>query len=461
MAIRPGIFAAILVIVAGLSRPGRPEAQSPIRLPRGAQDRMPAGPHPGGAARLETLADAWTIALAVDQRLEAQRWSLSAAGHFLESARARRLPLVDIEGSYTGRTAEPAFQFDLGAIPLPTNTFRFAQNEDVALRAKADLPLYTSGRIRSGIDAAAADVTSSRLEVEGFVNDLKLQVGVEYVNVLRAQRDLQVAESTVRSLESHTRDVERLFKQGQVPWNDVLAAQVALSNARQEAIQAYNRLDSARAAYNRRLNRPLGAAVQIAELPPESVREDVERLTACALHNRPELARYGSQIRALHCQSASLVARNRPQINLRGEYLFEENRFRTPNGIAAIGIGASWNAFDGGRNRHQAAALQQRAEGLIRTKRDLQSRIALQVRRAWLDIHETQRRLKVTSEAIQRAEENLRVAKKRYALGAAISTEVLDAEALRTRTYRNHYNATYDAVLATLRLHHATGRLKQ
>ena len=40
-----------------------------------------------------------------------------------------------------------------------------------------------------------------------------------------------------------------------------------------------------------------------------------------------------------------------------------------------------------------------------------------------------------------------------------INTEVLDAESLRTETRRNHDNATYDAVLAVLRLRHATGDL--
>ena len=39
-------------------------------------------------------------------------------------------------------------------------------------------------------------------------------------------------------------------------------------------------------------------------------------------------------------------------------------------------------------------------------------------------------------------------------------TEVLDAECLRTRAYRNHHNAVCEAVLAMLRLHRATGDLR-
>jgi outer membrane protein TolC len=199
--------------------------------------------------------------------------------------------------------------------------------------------------------------------------------------------------------------------------------------------------------------------VQIAELPLETVEGNVESLTARALSQRREIARLVAQVRALRNQAVSLRAKDHPQFGLWGQYAFEENRFRTPEGIASVGVGVTYDVFDGGRNRHQAAALSQRAEGLMRLRADLESLIALEVRRAWLDIQETRRRLDVTSEAIQRAEENLRVARKRYLAGVGISTEVLDAETLRTQARQNRDNAAYDGVLAVLRLRHALGEL--
>ena len=490
-AARLGIRLAILLILGGMTQTVRPEspvqgpASPPVdRLPPGAGAttstaggpslppadlrrpppefvELPAGAGGDVPGREETLEQAWVIALAVDQRLEARRWEVSSAGQSLQAARAQRWPVVALEGSYLVRSDEPAFRFGFPGVPLPTDVFPYAQDENFAFRTKVDLPLYTSGRIGHGIAAAAANVTSAELEVQDSTSNLKLRVAEEYVGVLRAQRDVEVTQSNVRSLEAHARDVELLFRHDQVPRNDLLAAQVALSNARQRAIQAANLLDASRAAYNRRLGRPLTAAVRIAELPLERVEGDVEGLTARGLGKRPQIARLAAQVAALRNQAVSLRAKNRPQFGLWGQYAFEENRFRTPEGIASVGVGVTYDVFDGGRNRHQAAALLQRAEGLMRLRADLESMIALEVRRAWLDTRETRRRLEVTSEAIQRAEENLRVARKRYLAGMGISTEVLDAESLRTETRRNHDNATYDAVLAVLRLRHATGELTQ
>ena len=136
-------------------------------------------------------------------------------------------------------------------------TFPYEQRDNFAARATIDLPLYTGGRIEHGIAAAEADRAALALDAEDALMDLKMRVAEVYVTVLRAQRDVELTESTIRSLESHARDVEVLFRQGQVQQTDLLAAQVALANARCDGVQAKNRLDSSRAAYNRHLGRPL------------------------------------------------------------------------------------------------------------------------------------------------------------------------------------------------------------
>ncbi len=473
-------------LVAGLQPAG-----SPIGLPRlCAQDpghrpfsetrvtarvqRLPALPslemeiHPPdssfattdeGGSQSESLEEAWQIALAVDRALEAKRWGALSAECSRRSAEARRYPTFTMEGTYTARTDYQAFEFSTGGALQPTVLFPYAQNENAAFRCGVEIPLFTSGAIQHTIDAATETVNSAKLDTEQASRDLKMRVAEEYVAVLRAQRDVRVTETSARSLASHADDVAKLFEFGQVPRNDLLAAQVALSNAEQEVIRARHRLDASRAAYNRQTGRPLAAMVRIEDLPVKPTEGTLDELTSEALHARREPARIASQIQTLRHLAARFRSQNKLQVNLRGEYAFEENRYRDPEGIASLGVGASWNVFDGGRNRYQSAALERRADGLIHSKKDIESKIGLEVRRAWLDVEETGRRLTVASQAIERAEENLRVASRRYKAGTAISTEVLDAESLRAQAYRNHDHANYDAVLAALRVQHATGQL--
>jgi outer membrane protein TolC len=362
-------------------------------------------------------------------------------------------------GSWTARSAEPAFKFNFDGIPLPVDRFAFAQSESFATRARLDLPVYTSGRIGYGIAAGEANAAAAGFDLANAALDLRLHVAEEYTAVLRAQRGSEVAESRVRSLAAHVRDAELLFQHDQIPRTDLLAAQVALANARQGAIQARHLLDVSRAVYNRRLGRPLSAPVHIAELPVEAPAEDLDTLTARALRTHPALASLSSQALALRQQAAGVLARNGLQATLRGEYSYEQNKYRIPEGIAAAGIGVTWNVFDSGRNRHEAAALSQRSEGVVRLRADLESTIAVAIYRALLEVEETRKCLEVTPQAIEQAEETLRSVRKRFASGLGTGTEVLDAETLRVRAYHDHYGALYDAVMARLRLRHATGEL--
>jgi outer membrane protein TolC len=268
-----------------------------------------------------------------------------------------------------------------------------------------------------------------------------------------------VAHSNLRNVASHETDVARLFAHERVPQNDLLAAQVARATARQSVIRAQSDLDVARAAYNRLVGRPLEEDVTLDELPLTAPDATLQTLTSSALRARPELAALASRAEAARHDAASARARGGPQLELQGTYTFQENRFESPEGIAAVGVAVHWNLYDGEAHYHQAQAHLHGADRTQRLLADLESIVALDVRSAWIEMREARQRVEVTREAIGQAEENLRVARRRYATGASTNTEVLDAESLRAQTNRNYYFAIYDGVSATLRVRYAAGDL--
>jgi len=81
------------------------------------------------------------------------------------------------------------------------------------------------------------------------------------------------------------------------------------------------------------------------------------------------------------------------------------------------------------------------------------------VRQAWLDVDETRERVKVTADAVDQAEENLRIARERYGAGLGTQTQLSRPRACGLQALRNRYNATLDAGLARLRLARAIGSL--
>jgi outer membrane protein TolC len=407
------------------------------------------------------LQDAWRTALSVDWTLKAAQSRVEAASAEHDAARSGRFPNVSIAAGVTRWRDTPAFEFSTIGLPgeLPFFGGRSMKTSD----ARVSLPLYSSGRIGSAIDAAGAMLTARQRAAGSTTQEIKLGVAESYIRVLRAASALAVADATRTSLAAHTRDVDDMFQNGQVPKNDLLAASVSLADAEQRHLQAQNALAIANAAYNRRLGRPLGDPVQLdPALPPIDAQlrsAPLEDLAVLAWDHRDELAVLDATHDALVAHSSAARAEGRPQLALAGGYSMLENDFLNRDDFWSLGIEVRWSLLDGGRSRSRAGAFAAEALAVEREQADLRSLIELAVREAWLNAEESRRRIPVAASAIEQAEENLRVVRDRYLQGEGTNTEVLDAEALIATSRANSDNARYDAALAELRLARATGTL--
>jgi len=405
----------------------------------------------------ETLEDAWNIALAYDHRLQASRMNVDSSRQSVSAAKAARYPFLSVESGYTVLNNAPAARLDEPMAVLdhiPT-----AEDQSLSYKTMVTLPLFTSGRISKGIDAALSGLNTAVQDEMKSILDLKLHVAEAYISVLRAKRLISVAETNAESLIAYTRDVANFYEQGLVTKNDMLAAQVSLADARQHLTQVLNNLNLANASYNRLLGRSLDQQIDIDDLSAEQAETDFENLKSKALEKRPELISLSEQARSLQHQASGIRSSTMPQLALSGGYSFTQNKYQVHEDVWSANVGLRWDIFDGGVARHNANALLQKAEALNEVRKDTASLISLQVRQVCLDIDEAYKRIEVTREAVSQSEENLKVAKDRYREGVGTNTEVLDAETLRTRSYSNYYNAVYDGVLANIRLKYVTGEL--
>jgi len=412
------------------------------------------------APRAETLQDAWTRAAQQDRGLAAVRSQAEAAQLDASAARAERWPTLAVGGSYTWLDESPAFDFSFTGLPIIAPPL-FGGDDFAMGSATLSVPLFTGGRISSSIAAAEARGRGAGAQVQGAEQDVKLAVAEAYVDVLRARKALAVAESNVRTLEALVGDIGAMYERELVPKNDLLAVQVALADARQNRLRAANAAEIAQAAYNRRLGEPLDRVAELEEaLPaPEALPADLEPLVQQALEQRTELAALGEQAKAYGQLARVERARLLPQVSLSGGYNYLENQFLDDEDFAVAGVGVQWALFDGGQARKRAAALERNRRAAEEQRADAESVVALQVRHAWLGVEETGQRVQVTADAVDQAEENLRIARERYGAGLGTQTQLLEAETLRVRALTNRDNAVLDAGLARLRLARAVGSL--
>jgi outer membrane protein TolC len=406
-------------------------------------------------ASAETLEDAWDSAINNNHQIKSAKADTSASEQQLQSAQGQRLPDLNVSSGYTQFSQTPAVKAQIADQPTQFNT---AQAGSAKAQAIASVPIFTSGRISHNIDAAEASLQAVQSNESASVLNIKMQVAEAYISVLRMESALQVAQSHVDTLGLHIKDVHNLFDQGMVARNDILAANVELANAQQLLLQANNQLDIGRARYTQLLDRNLADAVKLTHQFPETPQGSLNELSSTAIKQRPELVALAQQIESLGQQAQSVKAGLLPQVAVNGGYQYQENRYQAFQGMWMANVGMEWKVFDGSSG-HRSDAISRQAISLKEQRDDLSSMIGLQVRQAWLDIQETQKRIAVTQQAIAQADENLKVTADRYQQGLSTNTDVLKAEDLRITTHDYLNNATYDAALAALHLRRAVGIL--
>ena len=146
-----------------------------------------------------------------DQRLQSSDWNLSAAPKRVgQRAKAERLPSLTLGGDYLMLSQQPHLALRPAAVTDGGLSVCGSRQRSRSYLVKQ--PLYTSGRISHGIDAAESAVKASQAEVDRTRLDIRMNVAEIYVNVLRATRIVGLAQSKVVSLTAHTRDVTSLLK---------------------------------------------------------------------------------------------------------------------------------------------------------------------------------------------------------------------------------------------------------
>lgn len=413
----------------------------------------------GPACWAETLGDAWSQALGNNPQLAAVQLEEAATHDDLAVAGAQRWPSAWAQGSYSVRSDERNFRLTNPFAPGEQFIAPYSQREAAGAAAGVTLPLYAGGEISNAVQGAQARAAASVQGTAASRLQLLLAVGEAYVDVLRNQCELAVAEQNLASLAAHERDVQRNFDQQRVARNDLLSAQVATATAEQLHLRRLHGLQTARGEYNRLLTRPLEAIVQLDEINIAPLAGGLDELQQAACNQRPDLAQLAETANARMFEAERLRGASRPHVNAVGRYDFEENRFQTPQAITSAGVVVDWKFFDAGQSRRQASAEQTRAASLGKLVDDLRSRIALEVMTEWNSTQEAAARRQVAQRAFEQAEENVRVTSLRYAQGTAVEADVLDAQSRRTQAASDFHNAGYDWILAQLRLRYAAGIL--
>ncbi len=432
-------------------------AASLIAVPAAAQTLTPP--------RVEmTLSEALERARTSSPRLgelQAQR-RVAAAG--LAGARAERMPRVDVSGNYTRNSDVPELSLTIPG--LGTRTLFPNIPDNWRAHAGVSVPLWTSGRIESGITAADRQLQAAGLDLTTAESELALETRDAYWSLVTARESARVLAEAVQSYEAHRKGAQDRFDFGVAARNEVLAVQVELDRAELARLSAENAAEVSNANLVRLTSLPPGTRIEPTEplAAPAGTQEDTEALVTTALDARPELKALQQRIEAAHAAAEIQRAIARPQAGFAFGYDYARPNPRILplrdefEGTWSAGVTVSLNAFDGGRTAAAVAQAEARADALEQQLESIRQGLRLEVTSRLLDLRSARASLAVTERSLESARENLRVAGDRYREGVIPSAELLDAETALLRAGLDQTEAATRIQIALARLERALGR---
>ncbi len=425
----------------------------------------------GGSSsvRAESEESFFTLERSIQEALD-RNWNVKAKEERINQAEAVKkqakadfFPKFSTSYSYTrldeGKRTDPV---NLGPINIPGR--RVSVEDNYQWKATITQPIFRGFALISNYELGKLGIDQAELELEQEKLDLALDVKQAYFGVLEADRAVEVAEKAVKSLESHVKVARSFYRVGMIPVNDLLKAEVELSNAEHDLVKARNAARIARASFNTALARPLDAPMELedvyAYIPAVLGLDDyVDQ----AMHTRPELEALAVRLDEVRQRERLARSEYYPEVSMQYDYIkegdepyVEGSAVHEGNRWQVMAV-LSWTFFEWGKTSSAVEEVKSLQRELLQVRSALQDRIRLEIKQAYLDLSEAEKNIPTTRKAVEQAEENLRVSRERYQAQVATSTEVLDAQTLLTRARTNYYRALYSHHLAKARLLRAAG----
>lgn len=325
--------------------------------------------------------------------------------------------------------------------------------------------LFQGRRVYYTYNRLKQDAAGGELAYKQAVEQTVFSVLSAYYRTVQLQKELNARKSALATAEIQLDLAQQRLQIGSGDKVQLLQVQIGRNRLKSAVIQQSLSLEQQKAELNRLMQRTPDAGLEVNEvfdfadnlswtgLQEEADRDNIQVLLS---RNREQAQRF---------TLAERKARRSPGIMFNGAYSL--NRNQSDGGFAlynfgqgpAVGLGLSWNLYDGKRLQQQIFSDQRLLERQqVFTRQIVQNNRTL-LWSAWRAYQTAKELLALESENLKAADENLQLANERFRLGNSAILELKDAQQSFDAAVSAEANASLTLKLAELELQRIAGRL--
>ena len=410
-----------------------------------------------GKIRKLSLNEGIKIALKNNSYIKRELKRLKARGEEVKKAFKDFLPKFKASYTYTRLNQEPF-------VKAYGQSFNVGERNNYQCDITVTQPLFTGFALKSQHELAKTGVDIERMIVDQTVLEVIKEVKVAYFRILLSKKYLMVAEEAVEQLKSHENDAEKFYKQGIIPYNDLLKSKVALADGIQKRVQAESNVHLAISTFNTILRLDINEIIEVEDiLSFKPFNYKLDEAIEIALRKRPELKALRFSLKNADYSIKLAKSRYYPQLTLVGDYqrtgqdIDASKNDYTNSHNESIMLMLEWPFFEWGKTKADVAKYKFEKKALEEELKGLEDKIKLEVKKAYLDLNVARKNIETAKQSLTQAKENYRITDLQYKQQMTTSTEVLDARTLLTQAQVNYYNALYGYNIAYAELERAMG----
>ncbi len=386
-----------------------------------------------------TLDQAVAMALEHNRGLHNSALEIRKAQEKLRSNGTRQLPSLNFY--MLGAQQLQSFSFTLqkgvlgnysGTGPLPDHDVHLSTPlaPTGMMVGRVNQPLLSLIRIRRSLDTLKTGVEIAREQTRADSQKIVREVKRAYYSLQQVESSLRSARQTVALYRELSRLTEN-YVAGEVALKaDFLEVQTHLAKAE----QSESLLDDQRATAKEQLNQLLGRDV-LTEFQVQTVAEagddsyDLAAARRRALEQRPEIR----QAKLRHTQAEQDLRAKKAEYIPDLAVEFNTLRFMNfgqffPTQSNSVGISLTWEPWDWGRKKHEAAEKEQTVEQARTSEQDAVNTVLLDVNDKFRQLRQSRIQLHVARLGQDTAVESLRVTKNRFAVQSVLLKDVLQGQ---------------------------------
>jgi len=408
-----------------------------------------------------TLDEAINIAWLKSNEVSLANTKVATKKYELQAVKNERYPNLKISGQYQHLTK--------ATINLKLNNNGTSPQETPVVdqlilgQANATLPVFAGFKIQNSIVALDNMYQAEAANAMQTKEEVAMQVVNYYARLYKAQKTVELLQENQKSTKQRVTDFTALEKNGIIPRNDLLKAQLQVSKVQLSLDRASSDLKN--------VNFELVSLLKLSPKTNLVIREsdfanfkmnNIPTSETTALESRKDLEAVRLQEKASAANIKVAKSAYYPQVSLIGGYtsLGLKNVVTVQNAIN-IGVGFSYDLSGILKNGTNVKIAQNRALELQYSEGMLTDYIKIQVQQAMEDYELAIKQDIVYDEAVEQASENYRIIKDKYDNGLSDTNDLLEADVEQLGSQINKALAKANVIQKYYELLSVSGQLNQ